>query len=76
MSLRKKSVPGADLSGEHPSCRELNREIDEELRSHLDEAIESGRNPIDAPRALGPALGLREQSRDPRPFPPYSIVRY
>lgn len=44
----------------------LDREIDEELESHLEEAIESGRDPGEARRALGPALRLREESRDVR----------
>jgi len=44
----------------------LSREIDEELRAHLDEAIEQGRDPAEARRALGPALQLREESRDVR----------
>ena len=42
----------------------LTREIDEELQSHLDEAIEHGRDSADARRALGSALRLREESRD------------
>src|SRR5215472_14984810 len=41
-------------------------EIDEELRSHLEEAIEHGRDPEEAKRALGSALRLREESRDAR----------
>ncbi|HEV3278517.1 MAG TPA: ABC transporter permease [Terriglobia bacterium] len=44
----------------------LSREIDEEFQSHIDEAIEQGRDPAEARRALGPALRLREQSRDVR----------
>lgn len=43
---------------------ELNREIDEELQSHLDEAIVQGRDPEEARRAFGVALRAREQSRD------------
>src|ERR1051326_5583192 len=46
--------------------RRLNSEIDEELASHLAEAIEHGRDPAEARRAFGPALQLREQSRDLR----------
>ena len=42
----------------------LNREIDEELESHIASAIEEGRDPIEARRALGPALLYREASRD------------
>ena len=44
----------------------LSREIDEELQSHLEEAIEQGRDPAEAWRALGPALRFREESRDVR----------
>jgi putative ABC transport system permease protein len=47
----------------------LDREISEELQSHLDEAVEQGRDPIEARRALGPALRLREESRDLRLIP-------
>jgi predicted permease len=42
----------------------LSREIDEELQSHLVEAVEHGRDPDEARRALGSALRLREESRD------------
>jgi predicted permease len=44
----------------------LSREIDEELQSHIEEAIEQGRDPAEARRSLGPALRLREESRDAR----------
>jgi predicted permease len=44
----------------------LSGEIDEELQSHLEEAIEQGRDPAEARRALGPSLRLREESRDVR----------
>jgi len=44
----------------------LSREIDEELQSHIEEALEQGRDPAEARRALGPALRLREESRDVR----------
>ena len=44
----------------------LNREIEEELASHLDEAIEDGRDPDEARRALGRALHHREQSHNIR----------
>jgi putative ABC transport system permease protein len=42
----------------------LNREIDEELESHVAEAIEQGRDPNEARRAFGSALRQREESRD------------
>jgi predicted permease len=44
----------------------LNREIDEELRSHIEEAIASGRDPKAARRALGSALRVREASHSIR----------
>src|SRR6516165_801328 len=44
----------------------LSREIDEELRSHIEEAIEDGRDPAHARHALGSTLRLREESRDLR----------
>src|SRR4030088_734062 len=44
----------------------LSREIDEELQSHIAEAIEQGRDPNEARRAFGPALRRREESRDIR----------
>ena len=44
----------------------LSREIDEELQSHLEEALESGRDPAEAKDAFGSALRLREESRDVR----------
>lgn len=40
----------------------LNREIDEELQFHIEEAIASGRDPEEARRALGSALRVREAS--------------
>jgi putative ABC transport system permease protein len=42
----------------------LHRELDEELESHIEEAISSGRDPIEARRALGSLLCHREASRD------------
>lgn len=44
----------------------LNREIDEELESHIEEAVADGRDPVEARRALGSPLRLREESRDVR----------
>jgi putative ABC transport system permease protein len=44
----------------------LNREIDEEIESHIAEAIEQGRDPAEARRAFGSALQVRETSRDLR----------
>ncbi len=47
--------------GEH-----LNREIDEELEAHIAEAVEQGRNPVEARKAFGSTLRHREGSRDVR----------
>jgi len=42
------------------------REIDEELESHIQEAIENGRDPDEVRRAFGSVLRHRERSRDVR----------
>src|ERR1700689_306123 len=47
----------------------LSREIDEELQSHIEEAIERGRDPAEARRTFGSALQRREESRDIRIVP-------
>lgn len=47
----------------------LNREIDEELESHIAEAIQKGRDPEEARRALGSLLRLRDESRDAKLIP-------
>ena len=44
----------------------LNREIDEELQSHIEEAIAAGRDPNEARRAFGCALHAREASHSIR----------
>src|SRR5579872_6802451 len=44
----------------------LSREIDEELQSHIAEAVERGRDPVEARRAFGSALMRRDESRDVR----------
>lgn len=44
----------------------LNREIEEELQSHIEEAIASGRDPLEARRAFGSALHAREASHSIR----------
>lgn len=41
-------------------------DLDEELQSHLKEAIENGRDPVEARRAFGSMLRYREESRDAR----------
>ncbi len=47
----------------------LNREIEEELQSHIAEAIAEGRDPAEARYALGSPLSHRERSRDIRLIP-------
>jgi predicted permease len=47
----------------------LSREIDEELQSHIADAIEDGRDPDEARRAFGSALRQREHSRELRIIP-------
>jgi predicted permease len=47
----------------------LSREIDEELESHIAEAIEQGRDPAEARRSFGSELRPREESRDIRLMP-------
>ncbi len=44
----------------------LQREIDEELEAHIQDAIEAGRDPDEARRAVGSLLRHREASRDVR----------
>jgi predicted permease len=46
--------------------RRVSREIDEELQSHIDEALERGRDAVEVRRAFGPVLQRREESRDVR----------
>src|SRR5260370_41818587 len=53
----------------------LSREIDEELESHIAEAIQQGRDPAEARRALGSALRRREESRDIRLIPWLDALR-
>jgi predicted permease len=47
----------------------LDREIDEELEEHVADAVDRGRDPDEARRALGPALRYRERSHDLRVLP-------
>jgi len=47
----------------------LTDELEEELASHIEEAIESGRHVDEARRAFGAALRHREQSRDIKLLP-------
>ena len=47
----------------------LHRELDEELDSHIEDAIQQGRDPAEARRAFGSPLLRREESRDVRLIP-------
>lgn len=47
----------------------LNRDIDEELQSHISEAVREGRDPEEVRRAFGSVLAHRESSRDLRILP-------
>lgn len=49
--------------------RNVSREIDEELQSHIDEAIAEGRDPAEARKAFGSVPWLREESRDIKLIP-------
>lgn len=49
--------------------RLVTRELEEELSSHLEEALREGRDPEDVRRAFGPRWRLREESRDLRIIP-------
>ena len=42
----------------------VHRDLDDELQSHLDEAVEHGRDPAEARRAFGSVLRQREASRE------------
>ena len=44
--------------------KRVNSEIDEELESHIAEAIAQGRDPGEARRAFGSVMRYRERSRD------------
>ena len=47
----------------------VDREIEEEMQQHLEDAIEEGRDPEEARRAFGSMLQKREESRDIRIIP-------
>src|SRR3954447_3904873 len=53
----------------------VNKEIDEELASHLEEAMERGRNAEEARRAFGSAAALRDEIRDVRVFTWFDSLR-
>lgn len=47
----------------------LNRDIDEELQSHVDAAVDAGRDSVEARRGLGSPWTARDASRDVRLLP-------
>jgi predicted permease len=53
----------------------LIEEIDEELLSHIEEAVERGRGADEAQKAFGSALRRREESRDLRLMPWLDAIR-
>jgi predicted permease len=53
----------------------LSREIDEEVQSHLEEAVENGREPGEAQSAFGSPLRYGEESRDIRLIPWLASLR-
>jgi putative ABC transport system permease protein len=53
----------------------LSREIDEEMESHIAEALSRGRDASEARRSFGPALRQREASRDIRLIPWLDALR-
>ena len=58
-------------------CRldRLSRDIEEEMQSHIAEAIREGRDPGEARRAFGSVLSHRERSRDIRLIPRLESLR-
>src|SRR5262245_25171294 len=53
----------------------LSREIDEEMESHIAEALSRGRDASEVRRSFGPALRQREASRDIRLIPWLDALR-
>src|SRR5947209_4386715 len=53
----------------------LSHEIDEELRSHFEEAVACGRDPTEVRRSFGAPLAHRERSRDVKLFAPLDSLR-
>ncbi len=53
----------------------LSHEIDEELRSHLEEAVASGRDPAEVRQSFGSPLRHHEHSRDTKLFAPLDSLR-
>src|SRR5579884_1711580 len=53
----------------------VNRDIEEELATHFTEALAEGRDPSEVRKALGPALQIREESRDLRLIPWMDALR-
>ena len=56
-------------------CGRLSREIEEELATHIAEAIEEGRDSTEARRAFGSTLQHREECRDIRLVPRLDSLR-
>jgi len=54
----------------------VSREIEEELATHITEGIAEGRDPAEVRKALGPALQIREESRDLRIIPWLESLRF
>lgn len=54
----------------------VSREIEEELATHITEGIAEGRDPAEVRKALGPALQIREESRDLRIIPWLDSLRF
>jgi predicted permease len=50
-------------------AEQVSREIEEEIEAHIADALEHGRDPAEARRAVGAALHHREHSRDIRVLP-------
>lgn len=54
----------------------VSHEIEEELATHITEGIAEGRDPAEVRKALGPALQIREESRDLRIIPWLDSLRF
>lgn len=53
----------------------VNADLDEEMRSHMDEAVANGRSPAEAGQAFGSVLRHRERMRDEKVAPWLDSVR-
>ncbi|MDP8981730.1 MAG: multidrug ABC transporter substrate-binding protein, partial [Acidobacteriota bacterium] len=52
----------------------ITSELDEELASHIEEAVARGRSPAEARRALGGALAHKERSLDIKMLPGLDVL--